>query len=267
MKKYTIDSSGEMSPETRINAHVLFVTNNPPCLSEIFHNDIKFNYATTAEALNKIEGKEVTADAVVVDHEVNLSEMEALREVTAQNNLPLTLYTSYFDQKIKDMAMKLGADDYFHGPKSYLVASRIKFIVRLRAFRIKSVYRNARPRQRNAMSGARQFFQRRKANAFIVTVVVAITLLPIVLMMAFAREIETIKVHVFSGSRNACLAGRIISYFQLLVLIIYSPVFLIIKLPLKIRLRKGFEFSKAKKKAVFDSVFEQHKFKATLTHL
>ena len=269
MGKSTINTSDKTSPNTGINVQVLFVTNNPPDHPHAFHHDVKLSYATTTEALNKIEKKEIKTDAVVVDHEVGLSEIKALRKVTDQNNVTLTLYTSCFDQKIKDMAMTLGADDYFYGPMSYLIASRVNFFTRLRAFRIKSINRkNTRPWLRKTMPGTRQFFQSHRVNALIVTVVVTITFLPVVLMMAFAREIETMKVHVFSNSRNVCLPGRIIKGFQLLVLIIFSPVFLIIKLPLKIRLKEGLEPSKSKKQVVLeDSIFEQNKFRASLTHL
>src|SRR5258708_5216083 len=64
-------------------------------------NEIDFRYTTVNEVLDKISKNQITTDAVVVSPRHNFSEIVALREVTAQRDLPLILHSSNFDQEVK----------------------------------------------------------------------------------------------------------------------------------------------------------------------
>src|SRR5437867_68670 len=78
---------------------------------------------------------------------------------------------------------------------------------------------------RKAMMQIR-LFPRRVFDIF-VSGIALVLVSPLLLMIEVAKEIESIENHVFLNSKNECLPGRIYNWFQLVVLISFSPVFTI----------------------------------------
>lgn len=218
--------------------HVLFVGSDPYNQPYDFLEEIDFNKATITGAVQKISGKEATCDAVVVDATVDSANVKILRKVTAEKNLPLILYTSYFDQRMKDRALRMKADDYVTGSMRYSFGSRIKLVKQLRKFKIQWL------RQENEFhvkkNKIQQFLEQRLPD-ILISFVALILFSPSLLIVAIVQEIESMEEHVFSDSRNKRLINRAVNWYQFTVLILFSPVFAIIKLPVRIfRSGEGF---------------------------
>jgi hypothetical protein len=99
--------------------------------------------------------------------------------------------------------------------------------------------------KRNAPPSKWQLLNSRIAHIKMLSVGVISTLL-IILVVAIAQEIKCMKDHLFSESKNKCLPGRMFDWYMLLMLIPFSPIFLIIKIPLTFKLKKDYLLFRSK---------------------
>src|SRR5258705_11270560 len=130
MKNSIVNTQGETIPKNGMQRIQLsFVSNNPSHNLHDFQNEVDSRFITPIEALDKISKKEIEADAVVADSELDFTQLKALRKVTNQQNMPLIFYDSFFDPRTKDRAAKLGADEYFYGSMVYSLASRVRLVI------------------------------------------------------------------------------------------------------------------------------------------
>lgn len=248
MKKSIVNTStGLISESGARKLKVLFVGNPANHLPNTFQ-EIDFSNATVSEARDRISKKQIAADVVVVDATLALSEIKALRKVTKEKDLPLIFYTPNFDQAIKEMALRLGADDYFSGSMRHTFTSRLKLIKQLRKFKIQWLKHEHKYNMKKDVPAAWQILLRRVSD-IVASSAALILLSPLLLALAIAEEIESMEEHVFPNSKNKTLADQIFNWYQFIVLILFSPIFMIIKFPLKIMTRKERLYSAAKNQA------------------
>ncbi len=248
MKKSIVNTStGLISESGAQKLKVLFVGNPANHLPNTFQ-EIDFSNATVSEARDRISKKQIAADVVVVDATLALSEIKALRKVTKEKDLPLIFYTPNFDQAIKEMALRLGADDYFSGSMRHTFTSRLKLIKQLRKFKIQWLKHEHKYNMKKDVPAAWQILLRRVSD-IVASSAALILLSPLLLALAIAEEIESMEEHVFPNSKNKTLADQIFNWYQFIVLILFSPIFMIIKFPLKIMTRKERLYSAAKNQA------------------
>jgi len=278
-------STGLISESGARKLKVLFVGNPANHLPNTFQ-EIDFSNATVSEAHDRISKKQIAADVVVVDATLALSEIKALRKVTKEKDLPLIFYTPNFDQAIKEMALRLGADDYFSGSMRHTFTSRLKLIKQLRKFKIQWLKHEHKYNMKKDVPAAWQILLRRvsdivassrkfkiqwlkhehkynmkkdvpaawqillrRVSDIVASSAALILLSPLLLALAIAEEIESMEEHVFPNSKNKTLADQIFNWYQFIVLILFSPIFMIIKFPLKIMTRKERLYSAAKNQA------------------
>src|SRR5260221_9286080 len=240
-------STGLISESGARKLKVLFVGNPANHLPNTFQ-EIDFSNATVSEARDRISKKQIAADVVVVDATLALSEIKALRKVTKEKDLPLIFYTPNFDQAIKEMALRLGADDYFSGSMRHTFTSRLKLIKQLRKFKIQWLKHEHKYNMKKDVPAAWQILLRRVSD-IVASSAALILLSPLLLALAIAEEIESMEEHVFPNSKNKTLADQIFNWNQFIVLILFSPIFMIIKFPLKIMTRTERLYSAAKNQA------------------
>ncbi len=241
-------STGLISESGARKLKVLFVGNPANHLPNTFQ-EIDFSNATVSEARDRISKKQIAADVVVVDATLALSEIKALRKVTKEKDLSLIFYTPNFDQAIKEMALRLGADDYFSGSMRRTFTSRLKLIKQLRKFKIQWLkHEHKYNMKKDVLPVAWQILLRRVSD-IVASSAALILLSPCLLVLAIAEEIESMEEHVFPNSKNKTLADQIFNWYQFIVLILFSPIFMIIKFPLKIMTRKERLYSAAKNQA------------------
>src|SRR5258708_768970 len=266
MEKSTMEPS-RMIPKTGIRKmQLLFVDSSHPSNSYDLYNESALSYATIKEAIDGISTNQITTDAIVVAYSHDFSEISLLRKITTKRDLPLILYTSFFDQKAKDMAMKLQVDDYFYGSMVYALASRIKFIKRVREYKIQWLKQeNELERNKKTGSASWQLFQKRMID-IIVSSFALILFLPVIFIVATALEIESMEDHIFSNPKKG-LGNRIYNLYQFVILVLLSPLIVIITIPMKIRSKEEHVFSIYKKVGFAWKTFDQYKFKTELTNL
>ncbi|SRR5258706_3391642 len=266
MEKSTVNTLNGMVPKNGTRkVQLLFVDSSHPCNSYDLHHEIEFSYSTIKEALNGMSKNELTIDAVVVGSSDDFSQIVTLRKMTTQRDLPLILYTSFFDQKAKDMAMKLGVDDYFYGSMVYTLASRIKFIQRLREYKIQWLKQEKEHKgKRDAGPTSWQFFQSRMIDV-IISSIALILFLPVIFIIVVALEIESMEDHIFSNSKKA-LGNRIYNLYQFIILVMLSPLIVLITIPMKIRSREEHVFSTSKKVGLGWRIFDLYKFRTEVTN-
>src|SRR5260221_10986102 len=266
LKKLFIKKYANVPTEGIQKMQLLFVDNNARNNSYDLSKEIKFSGLTAEEALNKISNKQIATDVVVANAKLGFSQIKNLRKITEQRNLPLILYTSDFDQKIKDVSLKLGVDDYFYGSMLYTFASRIKFIKQVRELRVRWLKQESEHKHKKDEGAGRGQLLKRRMVDVIVSLIALILSLPIILLIAIAREIESMADHIFSNSKNTRLMDKVFNWYEFLVLILFSPIFLIITVPLKIGSKEEFVFSSSKRVGLGGRVFKNYKFKTELTH-
>lgn len=231
--KPAIENYNETTPSNGIQKlKVLFVDNNPS--NELYDllNEIEYSGTTSAEAIHKISERQIPYDAVVVNATISSDDIDTLRRLTNERNLPLILYTSFFDEKVKARALKLKADDYVSGSVRYSIGSQIMLAKRLREFSVQWLKQESKFKGQTAVK-ALQFFQKRIFD-ILVSLLALIMFSPLLLVLSIVQEIELMEKTILSDTKDKKLAGKIFDWYQFLVLILFSPIFAVIKLPLKI---------------------------------
>jgi len=266
MKKSILNVSGETIPNNGTRrVQLLFVGNDPYKNLHDLQNEVESRFIMLIDALNKISKKEIEADAVVADSALDFLQLKALRKVTHQRNTPLIFYDSFFDQRTKDRAAKLGADEYFYGSMVYSLASRIRLVIRLREFKIQWLKHQHESimRFKIQVPPILIFFLRRSIDV-LVSSMMLILFLPIIYIVAIDLEIEAMEDHVFSNPKKGRWR-KIYNYYQFIVLILLSPLFVIIAIPFRITPKEEHLFTKSKKVGLGFKPFSLYRFKTEIT--
>jgi lipopolysaccharide/colanic/teichoic acid biosynthesis glycosyltransferase len=74
-------------------------------------------------------------DAILVNPQDLTSDINALKTSAQQQAIPFVLYTPKYDETAKELALKLGVDEYHYGPITYAFLKRIEFIKKLKHYK------------------------------------------------------------------------------------------------------------------------------------
>jgi lipopolysaccharide/colanic/teichoic acid biosynthesis glycosyltransferase len=102
---------------------------------EYIQEKIFFTNSTIRQAIDEIKVEGMTHDAVMVNPANLSTDIYGLKELARQKAIPFILYTPKFDQSVKDLAFKIGADEYHDGPVTYAFLKRIEFIKKLKHYK------------------------------------------------------------------------------------------------------------------------------------
>lgn len=102
---------------------------------DYIQENIYFTSARLNEALVQIKNGEVQMDCILITIDAVSPSLLDLKEQAKQRFIPFILYTAKFDQTIKDLAIKIGADEYHYGAITYAFLKRIEFIKKLKAYK------------------------------------------------------------------------------------------------------------------------------------
>ncbi|GHN02612.1 hypothetical protein WSM22_41010 [Cytophagales bacterium WSM2-2] len=217
------------------------------------------------DAPDEISKRQDILDAVVTDTTPDRNEFKILRKAANQNDLPLILYTPHFDQKVKEMALTVNADDYLFGSTAYTFASRIKFIGKIRKLKIQWIkqeqeHENETKKEKDTQAHAWQLSMRRLTD-IILSSMALILASPVFLIVAIAMEVEPWAKQLLSDNPGEGIASRIFNWYQLVALAIISPILFIISIPSKVGNSEGFLFSKSREAGHGNRNYNQYKFK------
>ena len=96
---------------------------------------IYFTSSSVLEAVNEIKAETIGHDAILVNPANLSTDIYSLKELARQKAIPFILYTPKFDPATKDLAFKIGADEYHYGAITYAFLKRIEFIKKLKNYK------------------------------------------------------------------------------------------------------------------------------------
>jgi lipopolysaccharide/colanic/teichoic acid biosynthesis glycosyltransferase len=102
---------------------------------EYIQEKIYFTSSSVREAIDEIKVDGMSHDAVLVNPANLSTDIYGLKELARQKAIPFILYTPKFDQNTKDLAFKIGADEYHYGAITYAFLKRIEFIKKLKNYK------------------------------------------------------------------------------------------------------------------------------------
>lgn len=96
---------------------------------------IYFTNSSAREAVDEIKAETIGHDAILINPANLSTDIYSLKELARQKAIPFILYTPKFDQNTKDLAFKIGADEYHYGAITYAFLKRIEFIKKLKNYK------------------------------------------------------------------------------------------------------------------------------------
>jgi lipopolysaccharide/colanic/teichoic acid biosynthesis glycosyltransferase len=96
---------------------------------------IYFTSLPLQEAEEKIRLSTVRQDAVLLNPADLTTDIQPLKQLTQKLAIPFIIYTPKFDQEAKNLALKLGVDEYHYGAITYAFLKRIEFIKKLKEYK------------------------------------------------------------------------------------------------------------------------------------
>lgn len=116
--------------------HILLID---PFSSEPEHEHIRetiyFNKTPLQRAKDFLSSTNKPQDAILVNPTQPNADLHALKLIAQKKAIPFIVYTSRYDEASKDLAFKLGADEYHHGEITYAFLKRIEFIRKLKNYK------------------------------------------------------------------------------------------------------------------------------------
>lgn len=103
---------------------------------DYFHDGIYFYHTPLLdEAFMIMNGDKLKIDAAVISPEHSAADILSMRECAGQKSIPFIMYTTVFEQEAKDLAARLGADEYHTGVVGSAFLKRIEFLKRLKKYK------------------------------------------------------------------------------------------------------------------------------------
>ncbi|HYG18962.1 MAG TPA: sugar transferase [Ohtaekwangia sp.] len=174
---------------------------------------IYFTNTSVREAINDIKADGLGHDAILVNPANLSTDIYSLKELARQKAIPFILYTPKFDQSTKDIAFKIGADEYQYGPITYAFLKRIEFIKKLKH------YKNQRGNKPYAVIQSLDELPKIKLWALKRTfdILVSLTgllfLSPLLILIAILIKLES-KGPVFYISKRAGAGYKIFDFYK-----------------------------------------------------
>jgi lipopolysaccharide/colanic/teichoic acid biosynthesis glycosyltransferase len=174
---------------------------------------IYFTNTSVREAINEIKADGLGHDAILVNPANLSTDIYSLKELARQKAIPFILYTPKFDQSTKDIAFKIGADEYQYGPITYAFLKRIEFIKKLKH------YKNQRGNKPYAVIQSLDELPKIKLWALKRTfdIMVSLTgllfLSPLLILIAILIKLES-KGPVFYISKRAGAGYKIFDFYK-----------------------------------------------------
>lgn len=174
---------------------------------------IHFTATSFAEAAEFLKKSALPQDAVLINPQEINGDVLQLKEVAQKKAVPLVLYTQRFDQSAKELALKLGMDEYHHGSITYAFLKRIEFIKKLKN------YKNQRGNKPYVTAPVMdeipkiKLWTMKRAFDIVVSVIALLICAPVMLLIAIIIKLES-PGPVFYISKRAGAGYKIFSFYK-----------------------------------------------------
>jgi lipopolysaccharide/colanic/teichoic acid biosynthesis glycosyltransferase len=102
---------------------------------DYIQEEIYFTNSRIQEAIDNVSKSSGSLDAVMINPEEFTVNITTLIEMARKHAIPLILYTPKFEQAAKDLALRIGLDEYHYGAITYAFLKRIEFIKKLKVYK------------------------------------------------------------------------------------------------------------------------------------
>jgi lipopolysaccharide/colanic/teichoic acid biosynthesis glycosyltransferase len=205
--------SKNATPAVVYSKYILRINNSAGNLeSDYVQEHTFFSNVTLKEALKKVEADANTPDAILIDPESISEDITQLKDATQRKAIPLILYTQKYDKSVKNLALKITADDYHYGAVSPAFFKRLDFIKKLKA------YKNERGNKPYVIKHVEQvphieLWSMKRAFDILISATALLILLPICVLLAIIIKIES-RGPIFYISKRAGTGYRIFSFYK-----------------------------------------------------
>jgi lipopolysaccharide/colanic/teichoic acid biosynthesis glycosyltransferase len=194
--------------------HILRIDSYP---TEPQHDHIQetiyFTSTTLQEAENLLLKNTTPQDAILANPQDLNTDVKGLKSLAQKMAIPFVLYTPKFDQASKDLALKLGVDEYHYGEITYAFLKRIEFIKKLKN------YKNQRGNRPYAAAQVMEEIPKIKLWAMkrtfdvVVSLIALLLLSPIMLFIALLIKLES-RGPIFYISKRAGAGYKIFDFYK-----------------------------------------------------
>jgi lipopolysaccharide/colanic/teichoic acid biosynthesis glycosyltransferase len=175
---------------------------------------IYFTKTTLTEAADYLSKNTVQQDAILVNPQDLSSDIQVLKALAQKMAVPFIFYTPKFDQSIKELALKLGVDEYHYGAITYAFLKRIEFIKKLKNYKNQ---RGNKPYEVSAQVMDEvpkiKLWTLKRTFDIVVSLCALLILSPIMLLIAILIKLES-GGPVFYISKRAGAGYKIFNFYK-----------------------------------------------------
>ena len=174
---------------------------------------IYFTNTSVKEAAEFLNKNNTPQDAILVNPTDLDGDVQYLKSIAQLKAIPLVLYTSRFDQTAKELALKIGADEYHHGAITYAFLKRIEFIKKLKN------YKNQRGNKPYVTAQVMdeipkiKLWTMKRTFDIMISTVALLFLSPLMVLIALLIKLES-KGPVFYISKRAGAGYKIFNFYK-----------------------------------------------------
>jgi len=193
----------------RIDSH----SNEPE--HDYIQETIHFSSSTIQEAERHLLTNTVHQDAILINPAdlTKEAQLHTLKATAQRLAIPFILYTPTFDAEAKELALKLGVDEYHYGAITYAFLKRIEFIKKLKNYKNQRGNKPYLTQQVLEEVPKIKLWGMKRTFDIVVSLTALICLSPLLLLIALLIKLES-RGPVFYISKRAGAGYRIFNFYK-----------------------------------------------------
>jgi lipopolysaccharide/colanic/teichoic acid biosynthesis glycosyltransferase len=193
----------------RIDSH----SNEPE--HDYIQETIYFSSSTLREAASQLVTNNAQQDAILINPADVSSEAELqnIKSTAQRLAIPFILYTATFDSLAKDLALKLGVDEYHYGAITYAFLKRIEFIKKLKNYKNQRGNKPYLTQQVLEEIPKIKLWGMKRTFDIVVSLTALLFLSPFMLIIAIIIKLES-RGPIFYISKRAGAGYRIFDFYK-----------------------------------------------------
>jgi lipopolysaccharide/colanic/teichoic acid biosynthesis glycosyltransferase len=193
--------------------HILLIDSSAEPAHDYIQETIYFTKLDLREAQGFLLQHATPQDAILFNPVQTNADLHALKALAQKMAVPFILYSGMFDESAKDLALKIGADEYHHGAITYAFLKRIEFIKKLKN------YKNQRGNKPYVSAQVMEeipkikLWKMKRLFDIVLSLIALLILAPFMLLIALIVKLES-KGPVFYVSKRAGAGYKIFNFYK-----------------------------------------------------
>lgn len=195
-----------------ISTHIVFVGNHATKIIEYTQDNWLISSLQLDELSLGILDGTLEPDAVFIESNAILQQMDKLSELLKKHEIPFILYTEKYDVAAKEKAIELKVDDYLFGALTESMQKRLLFIRKIKAYKNT---RKEKPYEINKIQPMQsvKIWRLKRASDIILSLFAILILSPILILIALIIKLES-KGPVLYISKRAGSGYKIFDFYK-----------------------------------------------------